>query len=79
MKPLIDEIQGRVDVLRTILAEHGGSEEFDGSRPQALYAEELNVLTDTLKKLKGIFYNWGNSRYMEDKNHDGRKNHADDY
>ena len=67
MKQLIDEIQSRINVLNVMLQEHGRSEVFAGSRPQALMKQELQVLTDALKELKAIYYNWGNSRYKEKK------------
>lgn len=70
MKQLIDEIKSRIDVLNVMLEEYGRSEVFAGSRPQALFKQELQVLTDALKELKTIFYNWGNSNYTEDKNCD---------
>lgn len=66
MKPLIDEIQNRINVLCAILEEHGRSEVFDGSRPQALFKQELQVLTDAIEKLKPIYNTWGNSNYTEE-------------
>ena len=70
MKTLIDEIKSRIDALNVMLEAYGQSEVFAGSRPQALMKQELQVLTDALKELKAIYYNWGNSRYKEKKNHE---------
>ena len=67
MKQLIDEIKSRIDVINMMLEEHGRSEVFAGSRPQALLKEELQVLTHALKELKAIYYNWGNFKYKEKK------------
>lgn len=71
MKPLIDEIRSRIDVLNTMLDEYGRSDIFNGSRPKALFVEERMVLINTLEKLESIYERWGKSNYKEGKNCDG--------
>lgn len=63
MKPLIDEIRSRIEALEVMLVEYGRSDIFDGKRPQSLFVEELQVLTDALKKLESIYNRWGKSDY----------------
>lgn len=65
MKPLINKIENRIAVLDKILEEHGRSYVFDGSRPQALFAEEKQVLSDALAKLEAIHNEWGKSKFKE--------------